>query len=502
MIGFSQLFEKGERLSLRQNLNAKRLNFLLVLLYVSMILTGIFYMGIRSELNDPFVNWISIVIPFEQTNNFLEIEDSIESRLELFKIQEISTHHQVDYQFKNLNTDALEYHRGSSIDEQNLLLKRILPENKNQFTNKTIGLIILKDFLLELGYPEDTLFVGMTFWEDEHGPLEVPIPIIAVKETLPTSNSFLFSKNFYYQTIKEGGIYFDNSEDVCLSIYTPIEQKNDISRIITGYYKKTDSSIDLTIQMSQNDLIYPGLKLDILFNGHCFDSNYQLMEELSNLQVALEKNANIELLRLGNYPKMRDYDSLDYSEFVSGGLPPDLFSINFHDLSQVRELKDFLKNWNIPLDDEKVKDKELFDRLQYFIFFFAICILVFSLFGLFLHINNKLNLHFKNIARQIGNYRAMGLQSKDIEKMYFRIVSSFIMKQIGKTILLSFFVIIFCSYTLEILKVISLTHSTYLTIYVSMVSLLSVIVLFITLTSLRIRFKKILYRSPGKLIYS
>lgn len=465
-----------------------------------MLVSGIIYFSMEDELADPFVNWITVTLPFEETRNYLQIEEAIKSQMDVFEISEISTHHRIDFKFKNLNNGNWEYYRGSSISEQNHLLENILMD-EGDFSDKTLGLIILEDFLHKLGYPEDTAFVGMTF---KSGQEEVvAVPIIKSVPYLPSSNLFLFSNNFYYQTLKRGGEAFDTSGDNCLSIYVKTELIDEATDLINYHYTQNSNYDNVSIELSENDLMYPGYKLRILFDGICLSTSEQVNEEFRKLKILFDsQSSKITILQLKNYPNMRNYDDRKFREFTSKVLPPDMFSVNFKDLSKVRGFKDFLTHWNITIDDEKVRDKELFDKLRVFILFFAICILFFSSFGLYLFMKSKLTSHFKGISKQIGNYNAMGLKNSDMKKLYLKIVGKFILEKIAFTLLYSILGVLIIAFLLRLTSIINPVYVTYIKFCFLTILALSVGVYSMTYFIIHKRFNKILSKTPGELVYS
>jgi len=163
---------------------------------------------LQKKMSDPFVNWVSISIPYGRSNDIPEIQRTVQfdKNKDKFGIKSVSGYYGLIIRFADYNSKNTYFSNGRSISSNNPLLSQVLG-NKNlikgrkQFSENEIGIIVTEDLLTKLNYDDKNPYIYMELTLDSITSLKVPLPIISIVKELPGLYEFAFTPYFYYQRI-------------------------------------------------------------------------------------------------------------------------------------------------------------------------------------------------------------------------------------------------------------------------------------------------------------
>jgi len=368
---FISLFNKRERIALLGK-NYINLWTLVLIMFVTFIAIG-FANGslayLSKKMSDPYVNWVNINLEqakSEHSNSIIDNcnTDSIRAKYDIINVNGYNIFWLNFSDFKNKKFVQTEI--GRTIELQDTLLSKIINESNRGVGFKSendFGLIVTNELLEKYHYPKDAKFILHNY--DYNGILldtvrNIPIPILAVVESLPGNAMFISLPIFYYNRMKTTShvnpFIVDSENSLLLFVDGNRQKANLLSSEIKEIFKNSDyySSYDPYNIISKNMRFDDCFTIKIVFdpmpdNIYFVDSvyNYLLSNNLFGNKSGVIRLFDIESRFATNMSADHHY-----------------IAINFKELGKIRSFADYLASTNgIQIDIAQIKAFSYFDRI-------------------------------------------------------------------------------------------------------------------------------------------
>lgn len=527
-IGYYQLFLQNEGKALRgtQNRNLLMLSVILFLTFLSIGFANGSLAYLNEKMNDAFVNWMTISIPWMKTKEAQNIQDDLNSDARMqkaFGFQKVSGFVESPLLFKDAQRNDYVIVEGRSIDmnenekEISPLLKSIL-DNSNYISGhkegfryeEDLSLIVSQQFYTDLHLPSDAAFaeMGLPVFDTltkKNIYKAVKIPIRTIVNKIPGGARVLYTEHFFQNRIQPTDNIFDirdqhslrflfkgdkKESDKCLTAIRDFLMKHPI------YSQKSPEC--LTVSEKHTDSFEEGQDIDITlsppFSTALQDSLWTEMQKNSTLKSWMDK-------------MIRTYDFGKHE----GTLPDiryDMLSVYFTNLDKVRSFSDTIfQRYNkedeqdvIEVDIAKIKEKENFNFLSKITWIIAYLLITCGTISVSLFISNLLKMHLQKIQMNLGTFKAFGMDNKEMRKIYLLIIARFAGVALLLALLAATLIGIIVELTLAGTNTVEKGVSYFRLLDVN--TLVTILILCIaTFLVSRSTIDKILSKSPGDLIY-
>jgi len=461
---------------------------------------------LKEKMSDPFINWVDIGVNYNDSERIGKILQELneESLSEKFCYNNITGYDRFFLYFWNDEENGAFRSTGRTIDINNPLLDKIFDDSNlitgRKFNSKDdIGLVVTDEFLEKYNYdlnsPHAFMLQPITVKEDRN----VPIPIIAVVDNLPNLVHFVSTPYFYQlRSNQEKPSPFNPNNEKKLVCFVEGDSseaytfKNKISNYLENheYYKQLSPCCS---QIRKNkDSYHEGYNIIISL----------LPDPLSiNVLDSLFNNINNSgFIQKNNLHRYHNYKLFPCSPKKSF----DRISVNFFDLDKIKDFQEFLyKTHNIEIDLAQIKAKENYNFVSKLTFIISSILIIFSIISITMFVSHIFKEHLDKIKKNIGTFKAFGLNNFTLKLIYLIIIYKFI----GFSLLVSF-VLTFIFGRLKGLKFfISLfqinLEKNYLYFKLMDISTYIALVLIVcfSFTVLYIKTSILLNKTPGDLIY-
>jgi len=537
---FFKLFKKRETFSLRGK-SARNFSIVSVILVFTFLAIGFANGSLKymdKTMNSSFVNYISFPVPTNLAGKG-PTEDlvkklSISEYKNLYKYKTVSpivltgfdcfAFKQNNYKQK-LDTITSKSASSRSVDiisDQSFLVEEVLSKknivrgvpNKLCFkSNNDLSVIVTSSFLKDFGYPENTSFIDYSYFtSDTTGGQKVeqvqplPIAIAAVVKELPGKRQIIFPIGLH-------AVLDNDATHKCFSYFKDLrlikffvhsEDKNDFSQIqntLNSQFKKDIENHSVTIRYKADTL---GMANGAMFEFELFDevSNYRIMDAYWN-RISIVLNAFVKQGKLLRYPVLFEPD-FEYKDTYQS------VSIFFKELDKIDEFSKFLKDQNesdsedldkFQLDMTKVKEKKNYLFLSNVSIITSIFLVFFSTAAISLFIYFLLSAHLNKVKMNIGTFLAIGLSTNQSRKIYFSIILQFMLSALILSACIALSLGELINYMIK-MNVKSDDDMKYFEFFDWITLLTFFIVLLTSLFVSRFTIRKILFKSPGDLVYN
>jgi hypothetical protein len=424
-------------------------NFLKIFsLFTILFLAGGFgwqsYQSIRQKLDDPFVKTIEIQ-NIDQVENFIQpvVKDSILEYLgkaDTMKYYQISAINSFEngINFTLSSIYKTKDYYGRSIDFNSPLLQNILDDNNRIAGNSFVsindkGIILTKALLSELKLPSDSISTITVIPKGD--PYTLRVPIVAVVNKLPKGSEFLFLNKYVdHYLYSPGDVYnFNMADTISIGVDDDLnagEVRDKLVRLVSG--SKFAGSVDISnAEVREFSAINPGIiiKLPVIAGvdsmGLAFDSQNFIAFIQEPLANAL--GVNKETIYPA-YVKPYADNRVNYS---LKGKNTKSIEITFSKLSRVSNLDQSLQNWSntkyldivgfgqqleFGFDLESVTLRDILKIVGFLIFTFLLIIAFLSVVSITTIIKVLFEKYFQKIEKNIGTFKAFGINIKEIYK--------------------------------------------------------------------------------------
>jgi len=472
---------------------------------------------LKKKASNPLVNYVSLEIDWgidEEVSKMLKRINSRSTEKERFHINYLSGFyeqllHPLTYSKNNMGTTSL-VAECRTIGDVNDKLLEVLLDSANcvaggQFnTQCNLDVVVTEKFLRRLGYSEFP--ATLVFSEnsirlngESQKVYNLPIPIVAVVKEIPGKFDILMLESLYHFLMtaldldleKHQLSYIIRQEDVA-----QVESK--VPGLLDSH--KLDSNHVTMRFSSECDPSWMNGKIMTLEFDFPRNGDMQIVRELIMEELAPGKDINA-VSEFENFADSSPHKSNE-AKFSNG-------AIYFDDLDSVRAFQKFLyeesrkigANQIADLDTQAVTEKENFNFMLNQVRIISWLVLFFGVISVTIFIYNLLKSHLEKVKMNIGTFKAFGLSDRDASGIYLRII----MKFIATSILIGFCLALVAGYCFacllkqylpseEDMELFELFHSnTYIAIGIMLGISILVGILVV---------RKILYKTPGDLIYN
>ncbi|HRH65583.1 MAG TPA: ATP-binding cassette domain-containing protein [Bacteroidia bacterium] len=450
-IGFNRLFVRNE---LRSLYGKSYVNYfiLLFLTIFSLLVLG-FANGtlnyIDQKLNDAFVNWVTLKIPWAQSGDrFQEIKEKLNEPANRTRYQYSSATSYPEYSltiFDKTSFDKVRVfsEKGRTIetgDPPDPMLKDILSKENlvsgSTFTGiSDFGLIVSSQLLSNYKYnlKDRFLYIGYKNFDGNQDIYErIPVPIRAVVRSIPGKNLFV-STNYFKKAYDQAT---DNTFDpqvhrnkICLYLQFAEQEipefQKDFRTAVAGM--KDFESWNPEMDIVSDHLVDTGQSriAEIRFSSEPEDTSLSARFIHSLFSTAAFQPWAQKVTPF--------YDLSQFAENLPE-LSDDILCINFNgDLDSIRAFKQFLYSLNkaeekevIELDDSAIREKENYNFMSKVTLIISFGLLFFAVFCISLFIMNVLRLHLLKVKMNLGTLKAFGLNNSETNKLYSGIMMLFV----------------------------------------------------------------------------
>ncbi len=464
---------------------------------------------LSDKMNDPFTNWVDIQKGYGN-GDFDALRGAVEDSTiqQHFLFDEVQNDNY--FAFTMLTAEEgyhyLEVRFFESFNSK--LMQAILNDDnvingysvsKDSLINETYGVVVTLNVLEKLGYSKnnppaylnylsrsiDADTLGFNLYENEFAA--APLPLLAVVKRLPGNMDMIASKFLYEQWSNDYTFPLDlNNREYRRNICYFVEEG------VTGFEENIaellpDSLNDFMFQILEDE--QPELKswkkgkmMSIFFGDH--NTKTQAYIDLDNKIQEKYKGAVTRLYR---------YETSEYM------LPQASYlSMNFYSLDSIRSFENFVKEeYNVQIEMSQVNAKENFNAVSIMANILSWAMIIFSIVCIIMFIVNMLQSYFQKVKRNLGTFKAFGMDSYELTNVYVLILLTIVLSAIFMAILLTWII----ELALPCFNIMKDGSYNYLSLWNSKTIYSIIIVLVATVSTVHIVMSRMLKQTPGDLIY-
>ena len=420
----------------KQGSNLWILTLVLVATFASIAFSEGSMIYLKDKMEDPFTNWVSIAKAIDD-NSFNNFRDSLLLEENMTKYD---YHNVLMDQYTNYTIMGNEKVQYPSVrffgDINSQLVKAILSEDNivagcqvdtTLLIDNTMGFIITMDAAKRLGYNENLLpsyisYLAVNEGADSLGlKLElgefypVAVPVLAIVRRLP-NNVDMMSANFFYEQQHTNAdvthpfdFKFHEPEYLHrLSFYVSDEVGNDVfdeyvKEIVPDSLKSVLQIFDDSERCKEVKSWRPGTIRKIDLGDERMSR--QIFQDVAN---TIESHFDTNLVRRVHQLHYGDKKA-ERGSFLS---------VEFKSLSNIREFEAFAKRNGIQLEREQVNSKENFNAVTVMASILSAAMVIFSIVCIIMFMVNMLQSYFQKVKRNIGTFKAFGMNSSELIRVY------------------------------------------------------------------------------------
>ena len=464
---------------------------------------------LSDKMNDPFTNWVDIQKGYGN-GNFDDLRNAVEDEAlqDRFLFNEVQNDNYFAFTMlaKNENFQYLEIRFFESFNSK--LMQAILNEenvvngcsvSKDSLINETYGIIVTQDVLEKLGYSANTPpaylhymsrsvnadTLGFKLYENEFAA--APLPLLAVVKRLPGNLDMIASKFLYEQWSNDYTFPLDlNNRDYKRNLIYFVE--NDVRGFEENITSLIPDSLNnfmfqvLEDEQSELKSWKTGKMMSVFVGDH--NTETQAYIDLDN---KIQDHFKSGVTRLYKY---------NTAEYV---LPQASYlSMNFYSLDSIRSFERYVKEeFNVQIEMEQVNAKENFNAVSIMANILSWAMIVFSIVCIIMFIINMLQSYFQKVKRNLGTFKAFGMDSNELTNVYVVILLTIVLSAIFMAISLTWVI----ELILPCLDIMKDGTYNYLALWNSKTVYSIIIVLVATVLTVHIVMSRMLKQTPGDLIY-
>lgn len=527
---FRSLFLRKEGKELLGN-GLQNLWILAVMMFLTLLAIG-FANGslvyLSEKMDDPFVNWLTISVPYARAEGIPETLTKLKSKEERERFgynENVTTFSEYYMRFEDKQSGEFIGAKGRSFDlsrpGQNNLLRAILSE-KNVVRGDTVPftdpldfrVIVTERFFKQMNLPETSNFIylGQVVGKgaEEGGELfsSIPIPILSVVREMPGKNSLAFTSCFLNAVSDTEKEAFDLSNKNTLWVFVK-GGRAEVERVEKALESFLNRNPELEKQYDPNYTLLP--RTDFLDEGNALLFAFGEVvspEEVTAFYDAFEASPQFEAIS-GLVFRFYDYSSDAPKDCSRMERTADQISLYFNKLQKVREFSEhFFKAYNqaddqqfLEVDMEKVIEKENFYFLSRVTGIVSYLLVLFGLVAISLFLSNVLKMHFSRVQMNLGTFKAFGLQNATVVQIYFIIILRYVLL----ALLISLTLTLAIGYLVNYLLMVNISVEQGISYFqpFHLHTFITIVVLCITAVGVSFFItKRLISKTPGDLIYN
>jgi len=389
---------------------------------------------LKNKMEDPFVRSINAPVPMTVSRDAFSVIDlyNSDSLKQKFNYDTIVGYNRWTEFFKgDLPESSKRAIDGRSIPFDDPLVNTIIDKNINNavgysfIDESDISIVVTRNFIEKLGCSAEPAFV---FREMGDGRA-IPIPVRAIVDKLPGEKIDFLTTQYYYSNrnaLGDGFLFSDNKKLYAYAVVDSSKQEEFLKASEAFFARYLDeggylevNSIDVyPYQFSYKSVLY----LQVAFNY----SEDIPIEDIDGLYAQFRESNEIkEFIKKAK---------IDEHEFIQAYFPNqenrisrryDYISVNFNDLSKVDEFATiFAEDSKIKLEMSKIEQMKNYNFVSKLTGIMSIILIGFSVVMINIFLSNILSTHLNNIKKNIGTFKAFGI---DIKRIYIGMMYIFVL---------------------------------------------------------------------------
>ncbi len=436
--------------------------WLLVLVLTATFLSIAFSEGsmiyLRDKMEDPFTNWVSITKAVDN-ESFNQFRDALneESNKEKYDYSGVQMDQYTNYNIMGTDEHHIHYLSVRFFEHINTPLVQAILDESNLvegcqvdstiLDDKTFGFIITLDAIKRLGYNEKELptyihymaisegadSLGVKLVLNDYYPL--PVPVLAIVRRLP-NNVDMMSANYFY----EQQHYNDQTHPFDFNSHEEYQHQleyfvsddigredfeKELSNFIPDSLKTKYQILDDIDNAKQMKSWKPGSMLKVDLGDERIPREiFQAIDSKISSKYDEQSVCRVHILATAEHPSPR-------SEYIS---------IAFNSLSHIREFEVFAKDNGIQLDMAQVASKENFNAVTVMAAILSIAMVIFAMVCIIMFLVNMLQSYFQKVKRNIGTFKAFGMNGKELIYTYVIILISIVLSAVILALLITYLI--------------------------------------------------------------
>lgn len=494
----------------KRGANLWLLTIVLVATFVSIAFSEGSMKFLHYKMEDPFTNWVDIPIKGDNVR-FKDFEQSINNPAIKAK-----------YDFDDVHGDREEYYdmeggmyyrcRHFGNINSSLISKILDADNivngckADTITENSLGVIITADALHKLGYSlekdsvpayiyykaynqgADTL--GLKLQEGQF--YNVPWPVLAVVRRLPDNVDMMGTNYLSEQPNNDIKYPFDFSRHISyfseLLYYVPGDTLN-IEKFTAKVKQAYPDSLRKYIICSEEAISSVatwknGSQVKISYGEHTPKLTTHQWLEIDNAVQKACRDMNI--VRIYNY----ETSSMD-------NVPDKYVSLSFNSLDHIRDFENYAKTeYQVQIDMSQIASKENFNAVTVMAAILSAAMVIFSIVCIIMFMVNMLQGYFQKVKRNIGTFKAFGMNAAELIKVYVIILILIVISAVVMALLITWAIQL-------LLPIIGVEKDgfNYLSLWNTTTYVAATVVLVATVLTVCIVMSRMLSQTPGDLIY-
>ena len=207
-----------------------------------------------------------------------------------------------------------------------------------------------------------------------------------------------------------------------------------------------------------------------------------------------QKVANAIEASLGDKTQVCRVFSLDTKDIAS---PHSMFlSVEFNSLHQINAFESFAKAHKIQLEMEQVHSKQNFDAVTTMAGILSAAMVIFSIVCIIMFMVNMLQSYFQKVKRNIGTFKAFGMNGKELIKVYVLILVMIVLSGVVLALLITWAI-------QGLLPIIGVEKDgfNYLSLWNTTTYIATAVIFISTVLTVVFVMTRLLSQTPGDLIY-
>lgn len=465
---------------------------------------------LRQKMDDPFTNWVNI--PTEDPNVVYMLQEDFgeDSNLrEQFHIEQFSVDNSCHYIFFASDPQRLPYVGClffRSFTNNPLISAILTPENivgdcaldPKEFVDEMLGVIITRKQMENMGYTDPDHYpafirfhqasdgaqqYGVTLYD---GYAMVPVPVLAVVNSLPMNMDIIAPYFFYAQQQSESRPFNLNNPDYAMTLNYAIEGEKLASEVSDYIESLVDDDVDVEpTYMPYNRSFKPTTIVSA--TGAYDDLEPEFINDLDRKVRA----------KFGEEGITRVYE-FDFSlvtpqtgKFVS-------VQFNSKGLKKIRQFSKYLnETYHIDIEMSQINSKENFSAVSVTATILTWTIVFFALISVVLFIVNLLRTYFQRVKRNMGTFKAFGMSNSVMIHIYIRIL----LEIVCLAVVFSIAAVLVLQVLMSLCHIVHEGGMPFLNILSLNTFLAVAVVLISTVATVHLVMKEELRATPGDLIY-
>jgi hypothetical protein len=496
----------------RRGQNLWLLTLVLIATFASIAFSEGSMIYLKEKMEDPFTNWVNIVSNQENAAMVDKFRDSL-----------LLPENQQRYDYSQVLMDQFTYRTmmGSGGRMQYLsirffermktsLMDAILSEENlmanchidtTLIVDQTMGLILSMEAARRLGYDENHLPSYISYLSYNEGAdslglklvqgdlLPVSLPVLAVVRRLPGNVDIIGSNFLFEQFYNDATHPFDfctNEADYLHSL---------LFFVVDGQREAFEQAVKKNVADSLRA-----------------NTQFFILDDLSAMQPwkigsMVQVDLGGQLLPRESYQQVADAVTQTFS-------PDDVqrvfrlavkerssrrgsyLSVAFRSLRHISEFEDFAKRDSVQLEMEQVHSKQNFDAVTRIAAVLSAAMVVFAIVCIIMFMVNMLQAYFQKVKRNIGTFKAFGMNAKGLIEVYIIILVAIVCAAVILALLITWAIQLMLP-----LVGVEKDGFNYLSLWCPTTYVAAGIILASTVVTVVVVMTRLLSQTPGDLIY-